>query len=743
MEEGLASEAFTRGQTAIDTIMGAVSNPGESGGHVVVRAEVRRNLLRPLGARGRQQSSGPVSDMVGAAAVALAPDEQVVLLDGDGVVLAAPKHGPAAQLGITVGAALCDEVVGVSPVLQKLLLDAHHEAAFVARAAIRTKEGEGLLLRLRALPAEGHGHPVAISAEGRFDPWETPGEALLGLQDHFDIVSRVIAITSGDYTPKEATGEILRTISTRLRMDAAAFYSLLDYPSARLVSAFGRTRRRGVPYSAVDCTDPPVAALLGGAPVVMIRTTRTGLPAALADVCTPDAIEVFLLSAPTAGGISGFLVLSRDVIQPFEASSLHTMCLAARLLGLVTEHAQLSLESERSSVMLETAYAVSRTISRSLDLEHTFKVVAMNATRLLPGMRCVLFETNSAPDELVAVAASQTADVDLRGLRLRLDGRAVEQMMSCRHFQAELLDMIWGESMRPEVRRAVEARTALVLPMLANEELIGALVLLSPRRFRTFSDRDLELAEELADQAAAAIHNARLYSDLAASRQHVQALIGRMARIREHERRELASIVHDDVIQSVAGSVYKLEAVRDQLPAEAQEALSDAITVLQGAVMEARNVIADLRPPVLENLGLSVALRMLVDRMDTQGPARVGLEIKDLPDLGPAKAASVYRIVREALVNAQRHADARHVWVDLRCASDSEGGVLHVTVRDDGKGLEGQTVREGHYGVTMMEEQAALVGGNLDIVSLDGQGLTVRAVVPLEEASALTAEEGR
>jgi signal transduction histidine kinase len=656
---------------------------------------------------------------------ALYADEQRIVLGEDGRVVSVDRGGIAAKLRIKPGRALCAQLTGFSPVLQEMLLQ---DGLLKSQRSvvIPVSAGEdGILLRMRALAASERETALAISA-ARILSRDEVDNSLLELGAYLDVMSRGVALATGDFTPKEAAAQLLAVVSSRLRMDAAAFFILPDHPWAKLLTAFGRTKRRGVPYPPVDSSHPRLAPLLEGDLLVTFRPPGGDLPEGLADVCVPDAAQVLVVPASSTDGVVGLLVVSTVQQRELEAQELHVLKLAAQLLGMVAQRRLLSTESERSSAVLETAYAVSRTISRSLDLEDTFQIVASNAARLVRGMRCLVFELDTGTGELIAVASSHKGDVDLAGLRLRLDDEAMEQMRRHRHLQVAVSDLVWNAPVSAEVRRALDVRTGLFLPMLAHDQLVGSLALLSPAHNRSLSEKDVALAEDLTDQAAAAVHNARLYRDLVLSRENVRSLMGRMARIRDNERRELASIVHDDVIQSVVGAIYKLEAARDELHAGKQEPLSDAIRTLQGAVVDARRVISDLRPPALEGLGLTASLRTLIDRSNLQGPAFVSLDIAALPELPPTKAAALYRIVREALVNAQRHADALSISVRIVTAGDAENPEVRLSVRDDGKGWKREVEHDPeHFGVAMMEEQAALAGGRLSIESRPGEGVSI------------------
>jgi signal transduction histidine kinase len=562
-------------------------------------------------------------------------------------------------------------------------------------------------------------------------------------EDRLDLLAQAVAAVSGEQTPREAAAAVLQLLVERLRLEAGAFFVVGDERRAELLAAFGRTRQRGYPYPVLDCTAPLLAPLFHGARHLELAAPAD-LPPALAAVACRSAGQVVLVAA--GDDVTGLLQLSSRDRRPLDDSALDTVRVAADILALAARNQLLSTETERSATILETAYAVSRAISRSLDLERTFKLIAVNAARLVRGTRCLLFELDPETGDLVAVASSEDDDEPLLGLRLRFDGSRQEARHAAENAQSgggvprkplqiAVEDLVWGAGVGPELRGSLAMRTALFLPMLAQNELIGSLALMAPRRAQPFPDDDVALAEEVAEQGAIAIHNARLYRDLAHSQARIEGLLRRVTRVREHQRRSLAAIVHDDILQSVVGAVYKLEATLDDLPVEARPQLAEAIAVLRSAVDEARHVISDLRPPALEGLGLADALLTLADRVDGMGPAKVGADVDRRLVLEQSTATALYKIAREAITNAQRHARAQHIWLTLAETSVDGARCACLTVRDDGRGfadegtLDGRP--EGHYGLSMMDEQATFAGGTLRLQTSPGEGTAVEAVVPL------------
>jgi two-component system, NarL family, sensor histidine kinase UhpB len=191
----------------------------------------------------------------------------------------------------------------------------------------------------------------------------------------------------------------------------------------------------------------------------------------------------------------------------------------------------------------------------------------------------------------------------------------------------------------------------------------------------------------------------------------------------EQERQRVARELHDEVGQVLTGVMLELEqAARGGGEAE----LVTAREAVRHALEEVRRIARELRPEVLDDLGLQSALRSLC----TVAAAHDGLRVERRLELGdealtPEVELVVYRIAQESLTNVLRHSGASEVLVAL----GSVDGGLRLVVRDDGRGLPADVAAGG--GITGMRERALLVGGQLSVSTVDGGGTEVRLDVPL------------
>lgn len=202
------------------------------------------------------------------------------------------------------------------------------------------------------------------------------------------------------------------------------------------------------------------------------------------------------------------------------------------------------------------------------------------------------------------------------------------------------------------------------------------------------------------------------------------------------ERTRVAGELHDTVLQTFTGIAMQLKAVQTALPMSperAERTLDQTITLATTALRETREAIWDLRAPVLAERGVVSALTDAVREVVGDLPVRADVSSVGTPrPLPPCVEGAAYRIGREAIVNAVRHAAPARIDVQVRF----EPAALVVEVRDDGIGLAAgaadRAVTEGHWGIQGMHERAAREGGTLDIVAASNGGTTVRLRLPLE-----------
>ncbi|KUO22636.1 GAF domain-containing sensor histidine kinase [Streptomyces dysideae] len=274
----------------------------------------------------------------------------------------------------------------------------------------------------------------------------------------------------------------------------------------------------------------------------------------------------------------------------------------------------------------------------------------------------------------------------------------------------------------------------LGLPVRDGDEVIAALFLANklrpvggnpphlpcpePEGSCGFTEEDEELLSILAQHAAIALTNARLYER---SRELTIA----------EERSRLAHELHDAVSQKLFSLRLTAQAAAtlvDRDPSRAKGELQQVAALAAEAADELRAAVVELRPAALDEDGLAATLRTQIQVMDRAHSARVTFAGRGVRALPAAQEEALLRVAQEALHNALRHSGAEHV--DVTLDRRGSGAVLRVT--DDGGGFDPQGIRRAgrHLGLVSMRDRASGVGGSLTVESAPGKGTTIEMEVP-------------
>jgi len=215
----------------------------------------------------------------------------------------------------------------------------------------------------------------------------------------------------------------------------------------------------------------------------------------------------------------------------------------------------------------------------------------------------------------------------------------------------------------------------------------------------------------------------------------LQVLSRRLVEAQETERRNLARELHDEIGQALTVIQLNLQAMLQSPGTDAlTPRLNESLQVVERVLEQVQDISLDLRPSILDDLGLEPALRWYTDRQAALVELKVGFHADRLEQrLDPVIETECFRVAQEALTNVVRHAQAKAVTVELR----KEDGQLHLRVRDDGIGFDVAAIREkavrgASLGLLSMEERAALADGGLEFKSVPGRGTEVHAWFPLK-----------
>lgn len=292
------------------------------------------------------------------------------------------------------------------------------------------------------------------------------------------------------------------------------------------------------------------------------------------------------------------------------------------------------------------------------------------------------------------------------------------------------IDVVGDGDVQPLVQsgrrpRWVTDAVLVRVPLVHSAEMKGHLVVSGRSPREALSPRDRQILDGLSFAIAAATAAARLTEDLRSSRR-------RLVLAREEERRRLRHELHDGLGPLLASLPLQLDAATLRMARAGladPEPLDDLRSTISEAIAAVRRAVEDLRPPVLDELGLVDAITEQANRLGSAGGPRLDVHATEpLPPLPAAVEVAAYRIAIEAVTNAIRHADAAAVAVALD-VSEEPAPSLRLEIRDDGHGVHG----DHHPGIGMasMRARAEELGGTWTM-EVDGQGTIVRACLPAE-----------
>jgi signal transduction histidine kinase len=269
------------------------------------------------------------------------------------------------------------------------------------------------------------------------------------------------------------------------------------------------------------------------------------------------------------------------------------------------------------------------------------------------------------------------------------------------------------------------------LPVGRGDRLFGALVMTGDVR-NPFTALDDDFLLALGQQVGAALDQADLDRQLAARTSALEELSTRMVRQHEDERRRLSRELHDETAQVFTSVKMQLEALRPSLAAGTAPRLDRLLSLVDTGIRSIRSVTNDLRPSLLDDLGLLPALRSLVtDFAERTGFRATFSAPPSLPQLSVDADLALFRALQEAMSNVARHSQANEVKVEVRVAE----GRLRLSVCDNGRGFptnpDGRVQEpQGRMGLTGMRERIHAIGGHVAIAN-GVPGAQVRVSLPV------------
>ena len=279
----------------------------------------------------------------------------------------------------------------------------------------------------------------------------------------------------------------------------------------------------------------------------------------------------------------------------------------------------------------------------------------------------------------------------------------------------------------------------LSVPLRAKDKILGVLNVASTM-VRHFTKDDMYLLGSIGDQLGIAIEQAKLYKRLNESRKRYQTLLRQMITIQEEERKRIARELHDETSQQLTALTLNLQALiemmemRDAKDPEIKAMLKKSHNIAVQAHTEVARLIRELRPTLLDTLGLPAAIHNLAETNLASRGINVATEFKGMEQrrLSPEAELTLFRVAQEAMSNIVRHSEAKKTMIRLECNSNE----CILCIEDDGKGFNVSEItrieKDGRgAGLFGIRERVAVVGGEAYIESQPGKGAKATAKVPV------------
>lgn len=427
----------------------------------------------------------------------------------------------------------------------------------------------------------------------------------------------------------------------------------------------------------------------------------------------------------------GVMWLASSGLRQFTSEEIDLLTSIGHQVGVAIDNGRLFQETGRRESEAQALRRLGIEISRLLDLDRILTTVVDSALSLLGADGTIVALYDDITREVYVQAISGSLSPEFKNLRLKPGEKGVIGEVISLGSPKLTLDYLNDPSVShgleiDDLFRESGFRSCLAVPLKIGERVSGVLMALYKEK-TGFQDRETELLQQLANQAAVAMETARLYNQV-----QELAIVEERARLSREMHDSLGQVLgyvglEVDEIGLLLGSGQMEQAVKR---------LGEVRKVVRDTSSEVRHAILALRTPTSAEVELPSMLREYLEAFQQQTGIKVSLNIQSdrATRFSTRAALQLLRVVQEALSNVRRHAQAGQVEVKFEVVGDDEA---MVTVADDGVGFEPSQVSSSgqNFGIQVMRERMAGLGGNLEIRSRPGEGTQVLARMSLESAN--------
>jgi signal transduction histidine kinase len=384
---------------------------------------------------------------------------------------------------------------------------------------------------------------------------------------------------------------------------------------------------------------------------------------------------------------------------------------------------------------------VSAAISGLWDLEAILKVSINSVLEIMHGVIGGVMLLDERTNSLSYFVYQGLSDKYAEEMRFKL-GEGVAGKVA-QNGRAILLEDISLEpsAAHPDLIKTEGLKAFISVPLRSKDNVLGVLNVASTMA-RRFTKDDMYLLGSIGDQLGIAIEQAKLYKRLDDARKRYQTLLRQMITIQEEERKRIARELHDETSQQLTALALNLQAltemmeIKDFKDTEIKAMLKKIHNIAVQASAEVVRLIRELRPTLLDTLGLPAAIRNLAEMHLASRNIHVTTEFKGMEKrrLSHDAELTLFRVAQESISNIVRHSEAKKAMIRLECNSNE----CILSIEDDGKGFNVSEItrieKDGRgAGLFGVRERVAAVGGEAYIESQPGKGVRATAKVPVSQ----------
>jgi len=454
-----------------------------------------------------------------------------------------------------------------------------------------------------------------------------------------------------------------------------------------------------------------------------------------------------------AGENLGLLALSTLHRQhKFTESEISLGQAIANQLTLTVENARLmqdlqnkNIKIKKQTEVLEKQFneqrillEISKALSQTLDLKELFMIVTQKTVELLGIDRAVaMIIDQKTGDHSIFVHYSRVKGIpelvdfpkNISEFPYLIEKSRVGRVYSV--FDTEKSGI---SSREKSYFRKRKIKSVLVVPFVLKGRLLGVLSLNQIREKHVFTDAEIKLTQAIANQLSMAVENANLIEITKKHSAELEKLSLQIISAQEEERKNLAGKLHDVVAQDLTALQLDLKMSKQEIPEQftrTRNRLEEEESLAKQALENVRNLTLDLRPPILDDFGLTSAIRWYADSFSRRTDIKVALKLQERDcKLPPEFETAIYRAIQECLTNVAKHSGANRVNLLL----DKQNEYLRIVIRDNGIGFEpGIFHFTSGFGLFRLKEKTELLGGKFRISSKKGKGTRVVITFPCKD----------